>query len=230
MRTVLGIACRSYAGRRHARRAREQRRPALHRDLEFGFHPVQRQRRRKLWAASATSRRYRNGFGAHHRNHSRHKKLHRVLRHSLELRDRHLSPDLRRAGKTERQEIRVDPSRNMELLAKAIRKRSTSPSALSPITSATLSFAIADGIIPSNEGRGYVLRRILRRAVRYGRTLGFHEPFFFKLVDVVAKTMGDVFPEVRAKADNDQRNNSAAKKRHLTRRSIVEWSSLTKRR
>ena len=60
-----------------------------------------------------------------------------------------------------------------------------------------LSFAIADGIIPSNEGRGYVLRRILRRAIRYGRTLGFHDPFFYKLVDVVAKTMGDVFPEVR---------------------------------
>jgi alanyl-tRNA synthetase len=62
-----------------------------------------------------------------------------------------------------------------------------------------LSFAIADGIIPSNEGRGYVSRRILRRAVRYGRTLGFHEPFFFKLVDVLAKMMGDVFPEVRTK-------------------------------
>jgi alanyl-tRNA synthetase len=62
-----------------------------------------------------------------------------------------------------------------------------------------LSFAIADGISPSNEGRGYVLRRILRRAVRYGRTLGFHEPFFFKLVNVLAKTMGDVFPEVRTK-------------------------------
>jgi alanyl-tRNA synthetase len=61
-----------------------------------------------------------------------------------------------------------------------------------------LSFAIADGIIPSNEGRGYVLRRILRRAVRYGRTLAFHEPFFFKLVDIVAKSMGDVFPELRA--------------------------------
>jgi alanyl-tRNA synthetase len=63
----------------------------------------------------------------------------------------------------------------------------------------TLSFAIADGILPSNEGRGYVLRRVLRRAVRYGRALRFHEPFFFKLVDVLAKTMGDVFPEVRTK-------------------------------
>jgi alanyl-tRNA synthetase len=62
-----------------------------------------------------------------------------------------------------------------------------------------LSFAIADGIIPSNEGRGYVLRRILRRAVRYGRTLGFHEAFFYKLVDVVTRTVGDVFSEVRAK-------------------------------
>src|SRR5947209_6339012 len=63
----------------------------------------------------------------------------------------------------------------------------------------TLSFAIVDGIIPSNEGRGYVLRRILRRAARYGRTLNFHEPFFFELVDVVSEMMGDVFPEVRAK-------------------------------
>jgi alanyl-tRNA synthetase len=68
-----------------------------------------------------------------------------------------------------------------------------------------LSFAIADGIIPSNEGRGYVLRRILRRAVRYGRTLGFHEPFFFKLVDVVAKTMGEIFPEIRSKQEPIQR-------------------------
>jgi alanyl-tRNA synthetase len=63
----------------------------------------------------------------------------------------------------------------------------------------TLSFAIADGIQPSNEGRGYVLRRILRRAVRYGRTLDFKEPFFYKLVDVLADTMGDVFPEIRAR-------------------------------
>jgi alanyl-tRNA synthetase/REP element-mobilizing transposase RayT len=63
----------------------------------------------------------------------------------------------------------------------------------------TLSFAIADGIQPGNNDRNYVLRRILRRAVRYGRTLGFHEPFFYKLVDVLAQTMGDVFPEIRTR-------------------------------
>ncbi len=63
----------------------------------------------------------------------------------------------------------------------------------------TLSFAIADGIQPGNTDRNYVLRRILRRAVRYGRTLGFHEPFFYKLVDVLAATMGEVFPEIRTR-------------------------------
>jgi alanyl-tRNA synthetase len=68
----------------------------------------------------------------------------------------------------------------------------------------TLSFAIADGIQPSNEGRGYVLRRILRRAVRYGRTLDFHEPFFYKLVDVLVETMGSVFPEIRTRKKHVQ--------------------------
>ncbi len=61
----------------------------------------------------------------------------------------------------------------------------------------TLSFSIADGIQPGNTGRNYVLRRILRRAVRYGRTLGFTEPFFYKLVDVLVEKMGRVFPELR---------------------------------
>ncbi len=61
----------------------------------------------------------------------------------------------------------------------------------------TLSFSIADGIEPGNTDRNYVLRRILRRAVRYGRTLGFREPFFFKLVGVLTEKMGDVFPELR---------------------------------
>jgi len=65
----------------------------------------------------------------------------------------------------------------------------------------TLSFAIADGIQPGNSDRNYTLRRILRRAVKYGRTLEFKEPFFYKLVDVLAQHMGDVFPELRAKKE-----------------------------
>ncbi len=60
----------------------------------------------------------------------------------------------------------------------------------------TLSFAIADGALPGNTGRGYVLRRILRRAARYARNLGFNEPLMFKLVGVLADQMGDVFPEL----------------------------------
>src|SRR5205814_8271676 len=66
----------------------------------------------------------------------------------------------------------------------------------------TLSFSIADGIRPGNNDRNYVLRRILRRGVRYGRTLGFQEPFFYKLVDVLADTMGAVFPEILQKRDH----------------------------
>ena len=65
----------------------------------------------------------------------------------------------------------------------------------------TLGFSIADGIRPGNTDRNYVLRRILRRAVRYGRSLDFHEPFFFKLVDVLAETMGSVFPEIVHKSE-----------------------------
>jgi len=64
----------------------------------------------------------------------------------------------------------------------------------------TLSFGIADGIMPSNDGRGYVLRRILRRAVRYGRRLDMHEPFLHALVADVVSHFGDVFPEIRERA------------------------------
>lgn len=60
-----------------------------------------------------------------------------------------------------------------------------------------LSFAIADGALPGNEGRGYVLRRILRRAVRYARNLDFTEPVLYRLVEVLADIMGDAFPELR---------------------------------
>lgn len=65
----------------------------------------------------------------------------------------------------------------------------------------SLSFAIADGALPSNEGRGYVLRRILRRASRFARLLGQKKPFICNLVQVLADTMGDAFPEIRERKD-----------------------------
>lgn len=60
----------------------------------------------------------------------------------------------------------------------------------------TLSFAIADGALPGNEGRSYVLRRILRRASKYSKNLGFTEPMLYKLVATLRDTMGDIFPEL----------------------------------
>ena len=59
-----------------------------------------------------------------------------------------------------------------------------------------LTFTIGDGVMPSNDGRGYVIRRILRRAVLYGKKLGMNEPFIYRLVDKVSDLMGNVFPDV----------------------------------
>ena len=65
-----------------------------------------------------------------------------------------------------------------------------------------LSFAMADGAMPANEGRGYVLRRILRRAARYARQLDQHGPFIHQLVGTLSETMGHIFPEVAARKDH----------------------------
>ena len=67
------------------------------------------------------------------------------------------------------------------------------------------SFLIMDGVTPDNEGRGYVLRRIIRRALRHGHDLGIESPFFFKLVDVLAGEMGQTYPELLNKKDYIER-------------------------
>ncbi len=64
-----------------------------------------------------------------------------------------------------------------------------------------LTFTIADGVFPSNEGRGYVIRRILRRASRFGRKLNQHNPFIYKLVGTLIDIMDEAFPEIKEKAD-----------------------------
>ncbi|MBM4169688.1 MAG: alanine--tRNA ligase [Ignavibacteria bacterium] len=69
----------------------------------------------------------------------------------------------------------------------------------------TLTFAIADGAVPSNEGRGYVLRRILRRASRFARKLDVHDPIIFRLVPTLVDTMSYIFPEIRERQSQIER-------------------------
>ncbi|RTE08299.1 alanine--tRNA ligase [Paenibacillus whitsoniae] len=65
----------------------------------------------------------------------------------------------------------------------------------------TVAFSVGDGVLPSNEGRGYVIRRLLRRAVRYGKVLGMDKPFLYKLVPTVGEIMGVYYAEVVDKAE-----------------------------
>jgi alanyl-tRNA synthetase len=67
-----------------------------------------------------------------------------------------------------------------------------------------LTFAIADGGLPSNDGRGYVIRRILRRAARFGRMLEMHEPFIYQLVDSVIEVLGATYPEIAERRNHIQ--------------------------
>src|SRR5699024_12595721 len=65
----------------------------------------------------------------------------------------------------------------------------------------TVAFAMGDGALPSNEGRGYVLRRLLRRAVRFAKQIGIEKPFMANLVEVVGEIMQDFYPEVSDQKD-----------------------------
>lgn len=65
----------------------------------------------------------------------------------------------------------------------------------------TVTFAVADGVLPSNEGRGYVIRRLLRRAVRYGKVLGLNKPFMFGLVETVGDIMGTYYTDIVTKRE-----------------------------
>ena len=75
------------------------------------------------------------------------------------------------------------------------------------------SFLIVDGVLPSNEGRGYVLRRIIRRALRHGWMLGVRQPFFFQLVPTLSALMGQAYPELPAKLDLVERALKAEEER-----------------
>ncbi len=85
--------------------------------------------------------------------------------------------------------------------AKVIGVRNDGSSSLNVIADhiRACAFLIVDGVDPGNEGRGYVLRRIIRRAVRHGNKLGMHEPFFYKLVGPLCIEMGDAYPELPKK-------------------------------
>ncbi|MFW5986425.1 MAG: alanine--tRNA ligase, partial [Halanaerobiales bacterium] len=78
-----------------------------------------------------------------------------------------------------------------------------------------VTMAIFDGALPSNEGRGYVIRRILRRAVRYGKKLGYEEPFLYRLVPVVIDTMQGGYPELKKKQEHLKEIIKAEEERFL---------------
>lgn len=80
----------------------------------------------------------------------------------------------------------------------------------------TVSFAIADGALPSNEGRGYVLRRLLRRAVRFSKELGINDAFMYHLVGTVAEVMEEFYPNVKEREDFVQKIVKKEEERFLT--------------
>jgi alanyl-tRNA synthetase len=159
------------ASRRAAGLARCRRRP-LHRDLESRIHAVQSRRSRHI--ASAAKPSVDTGMGL--------ERIAAVLQGVHSNYEIDLFQELIRAAA--RATGAKDLSNNsLKVIADHIR---------------ACSFLITDGVIPDNEGRGYVLRRIIRRAIRHGYKLGQKQPFFHLLVDDLARVMGEAYPELVA--------------------------------
>ncbi len=154
---------------------RRQRRPGrrpVHRDLEPGLHAVRAGDQGRAHRAAQALDRHRHGPGAPRG---------RPAAQAQQLRHRPV-PALIEATA---HEINVDPDG----------KQSASLKVIADHLRAT-SFLIADGVLPSNEGRGYVLRRIMRRAMRHAHILGAQDPVIFKLVPTLVREMGDAYPEL----------------------------------
>ena len=100
--------------------------------------------------------------------------------------------------------VRPDPRPDAGAARAATRtrsRRSASATRSSPTTAVRVTFLVADGVLPSNEGRGYVLRRIMRRAIRHGRLLGRREPFLGETAKVVIDTMAGAYPHLAERRD-----------------------------
>ena len=151
--------------------------------MEFELHPD-----RSLTPLPGAGRRHRHGPRARR---ERRPGRHQQLRHGPVRADPR--PDARAA--------RPRPG--------GVRGRSASATRSSPTTRRAVTFLVADGVLPSNEGRGYVLRRIMRRAIRHGRLLGRHEPFLGETAKVVIDTMADAYPHLARAAGRDPRRHRA---------------------
>jgi alanyl-tRNA synthetase len=112
-------------------------------------------------------------------------------------------PLLTRVGELAGVKYGTDPQTDVSMRVVADHSRATT-------------FLIADGVIPSNEWRGYVLRKIMRRAMRHGKHLGLAEPFLHEMVGVLAREMGDAYPELRSNREMIEKTITAEEHRFET--------------